>query len=202
MKLENQEVRMVRVLFVCTGNTCRSPLAEGLFRLLAGREGLDVEVRSAGVSAIDGIPVSGHSSRILGEVGATPPKASTALTGSLIEWADLIMTMTSAHKGLLLQRFPQAVDKVFTLKEYAEDDPGVLARIQEREALISELQLKQALGQQITDEELSKVAELERVIPNVDISDPYGGPLELYRSCASEIEAGLHKLVRKLKAEK
>jgi protein arginine phosphatase len=191
---------MVRVLFICTGNTCRSPLAEGLFRLLAGREGLDIEARSAGVSAINGSPVSGHSSRILGEYGASVPKASCALTGSLVDWADLILTMTAAHKGLLLQRFPQAVDKVHTLKEYVVDDPKVLECLQEREALVSELQLKQALGQQITDEELFRLSELERAVPNFDISDPYGGPIELYRSCASEIEAGLTQLVRKLKA--
>jgi protein arginine phosphatase len=190
---------MHRVLFVCTGNTCRSPMAEGLFRLLAEREGLSVEVRSAGVSAMNGGPVSEHSTRILIEYGAMPPSASSMLTGQLADWSDLILTMTTAHKRLVIERHPHLVDKVYTLKEYVEGDSTGLDAISQLETLVSELQLKQALGQAITEDDMRKLDELKRRIPDFDISDPYGGTLELYRHCAKEIEAGLSKLVLKLK---
>ena len=56
---------MQRILFICTGNTCRSPMAEGLLRKLAAERGLKLEVKSAGVSAVDGMPVSRHTAAIL-----------------------------------------------------------------------------------------------------------------------------------------
>lgn len=56
---------MLHILFVCTGNTCRSPMAEGLLRKLAKERGIDLEVRSAGVSAISGTSISRHVAAIL-----------------------------------------------------------------------------------------------------------------------------------------
>ncbi|WP_460748531.1 arsenate reductase/protein-tyrosine-phosphatase family protein, partial [Micromonospora schwarzwaldensis] len=97
---------MNRILFVCTGNTCRSPMAEGLFRQLAAEAGLRVEVRSAGVAARPGSPISENAQRLLQERAAEGPAASSPVTEEAIAWADLVLTMTVGHKAVLVKTFP------------------------------------------------------------------------------------------------
>ncbi|OPH51310.1 protein tyrosine phosphatase [Paenibacillus ferrarius] len=189
----------MRILFVCTGNTCRSPLAEGLLRIRVHQEGLAAEVRSAGVSAITGGPISRNSASLLQEAGFKEPLSSLTIQESEVQWADLILTMTMGHKRTVIQRFPHAMDKTFTLKEYVEDDEHVLQAIEERERLVTEVQLKQALSQSVSVEERSRIYQLEVEIPDYDISDPFGGPLEVYRQTAEEIGSSLDKLVIKLR---
>ncbi|MBB3110591.1 protein-tyrosine phosphatase [Paenibacillus phyllosphaerae] len=189
---------MKRILFVCTGNTCRSPMAEAMLRDQAKRRGLDVEVRSAGVSTVDGLPVSEHARAALRERGVPDNGSSSALDGGAVSWADLVLTMTTGHKRHLLQRFPNAVDKTYTLKEYVESDEAVLRDIAELEALYTEWHMKQALGQQLTEEERSRLLELERRIPGFDIADPFGGSLDMYQECADEIGQAMDKLIVKL----
>ncbi|WP_052339830.1 low molecular weight phosphatase family protein [Gorillibacterium massiliense] len=108
---------MVRtVLFVCTGNTCRSPLAEGLFREMVKREGLAIVIKSAGVSAMNGASISTHSQTVLREKGAkTNGGCSQILDRKLADEADLILTMTVSHKRQVLSRFPDAAGRVYTL---------------------------------------------------------------------------------------
>ncbi|WP_284643104.1 low molecular weight protein arginine phosphatase [Paenibacillus silviterrae] len=189
-----------RILFVCTGNTCRSPMAEGMMRLLLQEQGLqDMEVRSAGVAAYDGTAMSDHAATILKEKGFGEELRSTQLNETLVDWADLILTMTNNHKRHTIQLYPHAVDKVATLKEYVDDKLEAAGKIAEMNSLLTELQLKRALAQPVTDEERARLMTLERELPNQDIADPFGGPVSLYRQCAVEIEEQLHKLVRKLK---
>ncbi|RKN78823.1 low molecular weight protein arginine phosphatase [Paenibacillus ginsengarvi] len=187
-----------RILFVCTGNTCRSPMAEGLFRKLAEREGLKMEVRSAGVAAWNGSPISKHSADILQEKGITDKLTSSAVTEDTVAWADLILTMTMGHKQQLIRRYPEAVDIAYTLKEFAEDDPAVTEAIARRQKLHTELQIKQALGEPVTKAEQEELQQAEAGLPGFDIADPYGGDRRTYQRSADEIEAYLMKLIRKL----
>lgn len=191
---------MLRILFVCTGNTCRSPLAEGLLRIRVHQEGLVAEVRSAGVSAVTGGPISRNSASLLQEAGFKDSISSLAIQESEVNWADLILTMTMGHKRTVIQRFPSAIEKTFTLKEYALDDAHILQAIEEREQLVTELQLKQALSQAVSVEERSRIFKLEHAIPDFDISDPFGGSIEIYRQTAEEISGSLDKLVQKIRA--
>jgi len=175
-------------------------MAEGLLLKLAGRRGLNMEARSAGTAAMDGIPISGHAASILQETGAVPnSQGSKTLTPQLVSWADLILTMTMNHKKHVLQRYPAAIDKIYTLKEYAgSDDQETNAILAELERLTSELQISKALNQPVTHEQQMRLFELEAQLPNYDIADPFGGNLDAYRYSAEEIETAIRKIVDKL----
>ena len=110
------------VLFVCTGNTCRSPMAEGLFRSLLCQR-LECEetelvrrgfiVASAGVASTPGAPASPETLEILREEGIDLSEhTSQPVTDQLVAWADLILAMTSRHHSALTGAFPLCVSKV------------------------------------------------------------------------------------------
>ena len=103
----------MKVLFVCTGNTCRSPMAEALLKHKS-----HFEVKSAGVFAASGSPASPQSVEVLKEHNIECNHESAPLNQELVEWADLILTMTHSHKELVVQTYPDASNKVYTLKEY------------------------------------------------------------------------------------
>lgn len=89
------------LLFVCTGNTCRSPMAEALARRELERRGWrHVRVASAGSSATHGLPASEHAAAVAAEAGLPlDAHASQPLTEELVEWADLILAMSPSHLG-------------------------------------------------------------------------------------------------------
>lgn len=189
---------MRRILIVCTGNTCRSPMAESMLRDLAARGGKTVEVRSAGVATMSGLPVSKNAAETLRKRNLSVPGPSTALSANEVVWADLILTLTAGHKRAILQQHPDALAKTFTLKEFALLGDVVMDDVSEAEKLYSEWQVRQALGQNLTDEEKARLFELQRRIPDFDIADPFGGPQAMYERCADEIEDALLSIVEKL----
>ncbi|MCU0858603.1 MAG: low molecular weight protein arginine phosphatase [Pontiellaceae bacterium] len=109
---------MKKLIFVCTGNTCRSPMAEGLLKHLLGPE-CGWEISSAGVCAADGWPPSGYAVEVLREKGIDISKQrSRTLTPQMIEEADLLITMTQGHRQAVLAAVPQSDGKVFLLKSF------------------------------------------------------------------------------------
>ncbi|WP_404446146.1 low molecular weight protein arginine phosphatase [Sutcliffiella horikoshii] len=107
----------MNVLFVCTGNTCRSPMAAAI---LAGHDIQGVEVKSAGVFAMPGSGASSQAQKVLKEKGLPVEHQSSQVSDELIEWADYIFTMTAQHKMLLENSYPKSLGKTYTLKGFAE----------------------------------------------------------------------------------
>ncbi|MEI4801101.1 low molecular weight protein arginine phosphatase [Bacillus sp. NPDC077411] len=146
---------MKRVLFVCTGNTCRSPMAEALLRY-HGKEQFDVQ--SAGVFAAVGSDASTHAKNALQEKGIRVAHSSKQVTAELLEWSDVVLTMTTGHRQLLLAHHPEVSEKVYTLYEFVEgtnkdiSDPfgGSLAiykaTLEEMEQLVHTLVKKHSEG--------------------------------------------------------
>jgi protein-tyrosine-phosphatase len=192
---------IANILFVCTGNTCRSPMAEGFLRQIAEEQGLNLIVRSAGIAASQGAPMSRHAAAILEQKGIGVRHNSQSATAKLITWADLILTMTVNHKRAVIQAYPQAFDKIHLLKEYVEDNHEVLSSIAESESFYSELEMKRVLSQPITALERQRVWELENRLPDYDIFDPFGGALADYERCAEELQHLTGKLVMKIVSE-
>jgi protein arginine phosphatase len=189
---------MLHILFVCTGNTCRSPMAEGLLRKLAKERGVDLEVRSAGVSAINGTSISRHAAAILRDEGVNDSMTSSQLSGDLIAWADLVLTLTGGHKRHVLQYFPNAVGKTHTLKEFVEDGEAVAKDLQELDSLYAQAELEISLGGDPDSADLQRIIEIRQRIPSFDISDPFGGTRDDYEITAAEIRTALHRLLDKL----
>jgi glycine hydroxymethyltransferase len=106
------------ILFICTGNICRSPMAEGLFRKLLGNR-TDIRVVSAGVSAIRGQPPSPHTVEVLRRLGIDLSRfRSQPLTDELVADAAWILVMTRSHLDTIQLLFPQAADKAFLVCEF------------------------------------------------------------------------------------
>ena len=113
---------MKNILFVCTGNICRSPIAEGLFRRLIGNR-KDIEVVSAGVHAVRGQPPSLYAVQVCEEDGVDISNLrSQPLTAELVDEATHIFGMTGAHLESIHMLFPHGADKAFLLREFEE--PG------------------------------------------------------------------------------
>ena len=105
----------MNIMFVCTGNTCRSPIAEAL---LKSRNIDGLQVRSAGIYASDGGSISRNSQMVLEQEMIPFTHNTTSINEMLIDWADLILTMTASHKHAIILGFPHAISKVYMYKEF------------------------------------------------------------------------------------
>jgi protein-tyrosine-phosphatase len=106
------------VVFVCTGNSCRSPMAAAYFDALCRQRSLDIHVLSAGIAASGGY-VSDHAREILKQNGLEPlDNRSRQLDGAIVADADLIVTMSHAHADCVREEFPEAEDKTHPLSDY------------------------------------------------------------------------------------
>lgn len=161
-----------RILTVCTGNICRSPVAE---RLLQDGLGDEVEARSAGVRALVGDPIHpGMAVHLEREGVGTGAFEARQVAPADVRDADLVLALTRAHRALLVQLAPAALRRSFTLLEFARivaspDLPGVPAG---------------AVGVRLRA--LVPLAARHRTpapYPEDDVPDPYGlGSAEYKRS--------------------
>ena len=111
-----------RVLFICTGNTCRSPMAAALLLDLAARRGANLVASSAGIYAAEGAPISENAANALFRAGVadTPKNHYTAhtarrVTEEMIAKADEVVALSDTHAFELMMRFPAYAGKISTL---------------------------------------------------------------------------------------
>ncbi len=104
----------MNILFVCTGNTCRSPMAENILKRIIVEEGLSIEVKSAGIYAIDGDTYSEYANTIIKEY-TNRKHQSQKVSEELLDWADFILTMTDSHKQILRDQYGTKSEKILIL---------------------------------------------------------------------------------------
>ncbi|MBM3288104.1 MAG: low molecular weight protein arginine phosphatase [Candidatus Eisenbacteria bacterium] len=169
---------MIRILLVCTGNVCRSPMAEGLLRkmLRDGGDHGEFVVESAGTAAVGGIPASsaavetasGHGVDIRGHV-------SRAVSSRLVERADLILAMEPEHVEMLAASYPTSSEKIHLVTQYADrsgdplgipDPVGQGIDVYERTWILIEDSLQRAIP---------AILELIPGEPELDVQDEEAG---------------------------
>lgn len=111
---------MRRVLFVCTGNVCRSPMAEAIFNDLAEQKGLNIRAESAGVAALEGRPMTLEAEAALEEIGVQHEGVHRGrpVDGSTLDGADLVLTMGPWHVAEIRRSFGDVPREICTLPEY------------------------------------------------------------------------------------
>ena len=112
----------LNVLFVCTGNSCRSPMAEGILRSRVPLEFAgEIVASSAGTAMLDGLLAATHAVNVMSEHGIDiTPHRSRSLSRDVAAEADLILAMTALHVGEIRAKAPEARQKTHLLSEFAD----------------------------------------------------------------------------------
>ncbi|MDR1294074.1 MAG: hypothetical protein LBK59_03830 [Bifidobacteriaceae bacterium] len=112
---------MFRVVTVCTGNVCRSPLAAALIARWAAQAGMGdrVIVTSGGTRPAVGYPMHPEAAAVARAHGASPDHTARALSTAQVRSADLILTAERAHRAVVAHLLPRAAPKVYTIREFA-----------------------------------------------------------------------------------
>lgn len=171
------------VLFVCTGNICRSPMAERIFRARVD-EAVPVVASSAGINALVGHPMDAPSAHVLRELGGDPRgHVGRRLEAGMVTAAELILTAERRHRSVIVQSDPLAFRRTFTLREFARLGAG----------------LPPLAGSPTPDdlrERVGAVARQRGVAEPVDpggddIGDPFGAPITLARAVGAQVSTAI-----------
>jgi protein-tyrosine-phosphatase len=175
------------ILYVCTGNICRSPLAERLTWLrlaqAVGAQAAGYKASSQGTGGLVGRPMDAAAATQLRRLGGDPGGfAARALTVPELQGADLILTATRGHRSRVLEEEPRALRRTFTIREFADLVDGATGR--------SPAELIAGAASRRADSR----------VRNYDIADPIGAPEALHAQVADVIDTSVTVLVRALAA--
>jgi protein-tyrosine phosphatase len=181
------------VLFVCTGNVCRSPMAERLFvHRLAERLGEGARAfvaTSAGVGALEGDPMTEHAATVLGSLGVEPGGVAAfrgrQLLAEHVASADLVLAATREHRTRIATLVPDAVPRTFTVTEFA-----LLVREVDAAELSAGDPVERA--RELTRRALGLRGSASPASPQaLDVADPYRLSLDVFRDVAGQIDEAL-----------
>jgi protein-tyrosine phosphatase len=174
-----------RVLFVCTANICRSPMAQRLFEARLPDD-VHIDAASAGIRALTGHAMDAPSATVLRELGGDPAgHVAVQLTPTLVDDAALILTATSEHRADILREQPGAMRHTYTLREFARLGAGV-AHDPDRSLRETVLQVAAQRGLGVAE-------------PGADeIGDPFGASLAVVRHCGQQISDAVDAVLRVL----
>lgn len=183
---------MTSILVICTGNICRSPIAEGLLR-----DALDLrfaerapEVSSAGTSGLEGSGAMPESVQAAAELGVDiDGHVARRLTAAIADRSDLLLCMASEHREMLAAGSDRD-DRTFTLKE--------LVRLLEVLPAPTPDAGPESMGERIAAANLARRRGAVPPSRDDDVADPLGQPLEAYRSIAWELDTWIERLVNGL----
>jgi len=117
----------MKIMFICTGNICRSAMADVMLKKKVKDENKDIEVYSCGIFADQGDGSTREAIEVMKEYGIDLSKhRATHIRNSNIEEMDVILCATTAHKNNVINMYPELEDKVYTMKEYAGYDKNDL----------------------------------------------------------------------------
>ena len=177
---------MTSILVVCSGNICRSPIAEGLLRRAMERRsvGEPLSIASAGTIAMDGTPATREAVAAARDRGVDiAAHRARRLTDPMIGDADVLICMAAEHREEIEERVPAAVDRAFTVKE--------LVRLLELDLTPADLHGRLAAA--ATARQQDRLTEMDRF--DEDVVDPLGMPIETYLAIAHELEDWIERLV-------
>jgi protein-tyrosine phosphatase len=178
-----------QVLIVCTGNICRSPVAE---RLLEGRLGSDVSIGSAGTRAMVGSPIAPPMVRLLESVGADAGHfAARQLNERLIRDADLVFALSREHRADIVDLWPAAVRRTFTLLEFARLLPAIDLTALDGDSSAARLIALIPLV----------AAQRSQTPENDDVGDPYRGSEREYAFAFDQIKSATAPIITAIGAD-
>jgi protein-tyrosine phosphatase len=173
----------------------------------------EAEVQSAGIFAGENQRANQHAIQALAQRNIALDHYSQPVTKSLLNWADIVLTMTTNHKRTLIMDYPDFQEKFFTLKEYVSDDDKAVWQelkkayadyeekrtnlIKQNERRMNQTQLSQLLDEKLA-EDISHIMKLESCIISYDISDPFGGSLTIYQETLEELDEYIDLLTKKM----
>ncbi|MGF1432155.1 protein-tyrosine-phosphatase [Kitasatospora sp. LaBMicrA B282] len=180
-----------RILFVCTGNVCRSPIAERLTRheldtRLNERAAGRIVVESAGTWGHEGAPMEAHAATVLGEYGVDSGNfAGRELLDEHVVEADLVLTFTLDHRAQVISMGHAAGLRTFTLKEFTRlirsIDPASLPRAGTDAEVTERARALVRAAAALRGWRLAADPAAD------EVGDPYGAPLGMFRNCVEEI---------------
>ena len=148
----------MKIMFICTGNICRSAMAKALLLKMAKEQNKNVEVYSSGIWAEEGDRPTNEAIEVMNDYGIDlRPHRATNIRNSEIEKMDVILCATINHKMNVIEMYPKLKDKIYTIKEYA--------------------------GYRNDD---------------LNINDPWGYGINIYKKCAKELEESIEIILKKI----
>ncbi len=183
----------MRVLFVCSGNICRSPLGAQVLTARLGRDAPVFTVESAGTIAEDGLPMDDLAAEQSIRLGGDPSAhRSRHLTAALLGGADLVLTAERAHRAAAVSLAPRVTKRTFTIRQFAR--------------VLDGLEPSDLAGVASTDELVDRVARMRGAVPGPadpaddDVDDPYRRSASTHERVADVIDRALAPVADALRA--